>query len=159
MWILKSLQRTRLWKLCSRPFVSFLSTSFRTSTISANQQKIVWNATNSTNDLRPWQGWGGVGAIKLQTFYVKKLIFFAPSSLVFLNHPIHFFLKYMDRLCLKCKSLISKHTIYCQSPNLTSTQGWVWQYNDSANPTPPTETQCQQYLSCYWPDIDETLKV
>ena len=28
-------------------------------------------------------------------------------------------------------------------------------------PTPPhpTETQCQQYLSCYWPDVDETLKV
>ena len=25
--------------------------------------------------------------------------------------------------------------------------------------TPTTETQCQQYLSCYWPDFDETLKV
>ena len=23
--------------------------------------------------------------------------------------------------------------------------------------TPPTETQCQQYLSCNWPDFDETL--
>ena len=23
----------------------------------------------------------------------------------------------------------------------------------------PKETQCQQYLSCYWPDFDETLKV
>ena len=27
------------------------------------------------------------------------------------------------------------------------------------HPTPPTQTQCQQYLSCYWPDFDETLKV
>ena len=25
--------------------------------------------------------------------------------------------------------------------------------------TTTTETQCQQYLSCYWPDFDETLKV
>ena len=24
---------------------------------------------------------------------------------------------------------------------------------------PPTQTQSQQYLSCYWPDFDETLKV
>ena len=24
---------------------------------------------------------------------------------------------------------------------------------------PPTETQCQQYFSCYLPDFDETLKV
>ena len=24
---------------------------------------------------------------------------------------------------------------------------------------PPTQTQYQQYLSCYWPDFDETLKV
>ena len=23
----------------------------------------------------------------------------------------------------------------------------------------PTQTQCQQYLSCYWPDFDQTLKV
>ena len=34
---------------------------------------------------------------------------------------------------------------YCPNPNLTSTQR--------------TETQCQQYLSCYSPDFDETLKV
>ena len=24
---------------------------------------------------------------------------------------------------------------------------------------PPPQTQCRQYLSCYWPDFDETLKV
>ena len=24
---------------------------------------------------------------------------------------------------------------------------------------PPTETQCQQFLFCYWPDFDETLNV
>ena len=26
-------------------------------------------------------------------------------------------------------------------------------------PPPPPQTQCRQYLSCYWPDFDETLKV
>ena len=24
---------------------------------------------------------------------------------------------------------------------------------------PPTQTQCQQYLSCYWPNVNQTLKV
>ena len=92
---------------------------------------------------------------------------------------------------------------YCQNLNLTSTQGWVWQYNDCANPTHTnsmsaisqllltrfwwnfkgrflwtfrTDSNCQgdicprnicprdicqyqEYLSCYWPDFDETLKV
>ena len=24
---------------------------------------------------------------------------------------------------------------------------------------PPTQTQCRQYLSCYWPDFYQTLKV
>ena len=27
------------------------------------------------------------------------------------------------------------------------------------HPIPSTETQCQQYLSCYWLDFDETFKV
>ena len=27
------------------------------------------------------------------------------------------------------------------------------------HPPPPPQTQCQQYLSCYWPDFDQTLKV
>ena len=52
---------------------------------------------------------------------------------------------------------------YCQNPNPTQHNGWVWRENDCANPThpphPTTETQCQQYLSCYWPDFAETLKV
>ena len=26
-------------------------------------------------------------------------------------------------------------------------------------PTPPIESQCQQYLSCYWPDFKETVNV
>ena len=26
-------------------------------------------------------------------------------------------------------------------------------------PPPPTQTQCRQYLSCYLPDFDQTLKV
>ena len=48
--------------------------------------------------------------------------------------------------------------------NLTSTQRLdftrKWLYNHHPSPThPPTQTQSQQYLSCYWPDFDETLKV
>ena len=37
---------------------------------------------------------------------------------------------------------------------------WVLHENDFAHPPPPPPpgTQCQQYLSCYWPDFDETLK-
>ena len=27
------------------------------------------------------------------------------------------------------------------------------------NPPPPTKTQCQQYLRCYWSNFDQTLKV
>ena len=52
--------------------------------------------------------------------------------------------------------MTSQRLCFCQSPNLTSTQGWVWPENDFAH---TTETQCQQYLSCYWPNFDETLKV
>ena len=26
-------------------------------------------------------------------------------------------------------------------------------------PPPTTQTQCQQYLSCYWPDFNQTLKL
>ena len=52
---------------------------------------------------------------------------------------------------------------YCHNPNSTSTQlkRWVVHENDFNPPPPPPptrETQCQQYLSCYWPDFDETLK-
>ena len=44
--------------------------------------------------------------------------------------------------------------------NLTSTQrlGFTRKLPYNHHP-PPTETQCQQYLSCYGPDFDETLKV
>ena len=63
----------------------------------------------------------------------------------------------------------------CQNPNPTSTQPnltkvWVLHENDWAHhhppPPPPTthhhpppQTQCRQYLSCYLPDFDQTLKV
>ena len=36
---------------------------------------------------------------------------------------------------------------------------WGWPEKDFAYPPPTTETQCQHYRSCYWPDFDETLKV
>ena len=53
---------------------------------------------------------------------------------------------------------------YCQNPILTSTQrlGFTrkWLYTTTHHHHhPPTQTQSQQYLSCYWPDFDETLKV
>ena len=50
----------------------------------------------------------------------------------------------------------------CQNPNHDSTQP---QPNislvglDFAYPTPPAKTQCQQYISCNWPNFDETLTV
>ena len=63
----------------------------------------------------------------------------------------------------RCSSQI-KPLLFCQNLNPNSTQpqpnktlGWVRRENDFAHPT--TQTQCQQYLSCYWPDFDETLKV
>ena len=48
---------------------------------------------------------------------------------------------------------------YCHNPNSTSTQlkSWVWHVNDFNPPT--TQTQCQQYLSCFWPDFILTLKL
>ena len=56
-------------------------------------------------------------------------------------------------------------TKYCHNPNSTSTQlkSWVWHENDFNPPPPthhpPTQTQCQQYLSCYWPDFNQSLKL
>ena len=35
---------------------------------------------------------------------------------------------------------------------------WVWHENDFAH-HPPTQTQLQQYFSCYWPNFDQTLKM
>ena len=47
-----------------------------------------------------------------------------------------------------------------QNPNLTSTQrlGFMQKYLYTTHPT-PTQTKWQQYLSCYRPDFDQTLKV
>ena len=39
------------------------------------------------------------------------------------------------------------------------TKVWVLHENDFAHPPPPTQTQYQQYLSCYWPDFDQILNV
>ena len=39
----------------------------------------------------------------------------------------------------------------CQNPNATSTQ---WSENNFT--LPPRETQYQQYISCYWPEFDQT---
>ena len=51
--------------------------------------------------------------------------------------------------------------VVVKTPTLPQHNGWVWHENDFANPThpPTTQTQHQQYLSWYWPDFDETLKV
>ena len=53
---------------------------------------------------------------------------------------------------------------FCQHPSSTTTQlnlnllSWARLESDIAN-QPTTKTQCQQYLSYYRPDFDETLKV
>ena len=45
-------------------------------------------------------------------------------------------------------------------PNLNTRLGLTIKWLCTTPPHPTTtETQCQQYLSCYWPDFDETLKV
>ena len=51
----------------------------------------------------------------------------------------------------------------CHNPNATSSQlkSWVLHENDFNPPptTTTTETQCQQYLSCYWPNFNQTLNL
>ena len=50
----------------------------------------------------------------------------------------------------------------CQNPNSTTTQLNLTKPTTPAQKIPPhptTQTQCQQYLSCYLPDFDGTLKV
>ena len=57
--------------------------------------------------------------------------------------------------------------INCQNPNSTTSKpqpncSWRLDTKMTVQTTPlphPTETQCQQYLNCYWPDFDQTLKV
>ena len=52
---------------------------------------------------------------------------------------------------------------YCQNPNSTTTQPNItktgFDLKMTLNHPPPQQTQCQQYLSCFWPGFDETLKV
>ena len=68
---------------------------------------------------------------------------------------------------LKGKSLFPKtFIVFCHNPNSTSTQlnSWVWHENDFNPPPPPThhpptQTQCQQYHSCYWSDFNQTLNL
>ena len=47
-----------------------------------------------------------------------------------------------------------------QNPNLTVGL-YCLHENDVTTTTthPPLQTQCQQYLSCYWSDFDQNLKV
>ena len=45
-------------------------------------------------------------------------------------------------------------------PNLNTRLGLTIKWLCKHHPTPPTiETQCQEYLSCHWPNFDETLSV
>ena len=58
--------------------------------------------------------------------------------------------------------LLSKPRLnhYSTQPNITLS--WVRHENDFAYhpiPTPTTQTQCYQYLSCYLPDFDETSNI
>ena len=49
---------------------------------------------------------------------------------------------------------------YCQNPNPTTTQPNKVGFDTkmTLHHHPPPQTQCRKYISCYWPDIDETLK-
>ena len=93
------------------------------------------------------------------------------NFLPFNNTPQLTFLRWTLQLSL---SLFIMHPfqtpICCQNPNQTTTQPnklgltrkWLYTttHHHPPPPTPPTpQTQCRQYLSCYWPDFDETLKV
>ena len=51
--------------------------------------------------------------------------------------------------------------VIVKTPTKPQHNGWVLHENDFTTTThhPPTQTQSQQYLSCYRPDFDETLKV
>ena len=59
--------------------------------------------------------------------------------------------------------LLSKPQLNHNSTHPNITLSWVRHENDFAyHPTPSpttTQTQCQQYLSCYWTEFDETLNV
>ena len=46
----------------------------------------------------------------------------------------------------------------CQNPNLNTTVG-VYTKMTLQPPPPPTQTQCQRYLGCYWPNVNQTLNV
>ena len=66
-------------------------------------------------------------------------------------------------LCTPTSSVIPCNHLTQPQQNSTSTlynHSWVRYKNDFApHPTlPTTQTQCQQYLNCYLPNFDETLK-
>ena len=89
----------------------------------------------------------------------KSNIFLANKNpLMFLIHGIHFYKNgfIADR--------DEEFFIFCQNPNstqpnitLVGLDMKMTLHTTLPAPPPPTETQCQQYLSCYWPDFDETL--
>jgi len=59
-------------------------------------------------------------------------------------------------------SKLSKPQLNHNSTQPNITLSWVRHENDFAHhptPHPTTQTLCLQYLSCYWPDFDETLNV
>ena len=50
-----------------------------------------------------------------------------------------------------------KYILFTQTPTQPQCNCWVLRENDFIPPT--TQTQCWQYLSCYCPDVDQTLRV
>ena len=134
-WIVIECDSFRLpWALCLTAYPSMLnSTVFSSGHIHFSVRQII-SLTESTGSLL-------IGSI------------FGQSDLQFLCSRSSCSILWTSDLLLLSKP---------KNPNLTSTQGWVWQHNDCANhtaPHPTTQTQHQLYLSCYWPDFDETLKV
>ena len=56
------------------------------------------------------------------------------------------------KTCLYCQIIGSSFVLSKPQPDLNTRLGLTWKWLSTPHPTP------QQYLSCYWPDFDETLK-
>ena len=120
---------------------------------------------------------GVMAEYKYEKFFKRKYHWirisniFIPRLLNEYKYQIYSFLETWPNKIIefiKYKHLMTPlpHKVNCQNPNPTQPQlnlSWVWHENDLTTPPTtthhPPQTQCRQYLSCYWPDFDETLKV
>ena len=95
--------------------------------------------------------------------YLFEII--SPKNIWFL---VRYLIKTWQHMALAPRFCSEINLFNCQNPNSTSTQlkRWVWHENDFTPPPPtnthhhhpPQQTECQLYLSCSWPDLNQTLK-